>query len=167
MPIRGILIRFQSSNFSDSRIDERRCGMPLLVQGCMVVVTIGLLALAFLTARAVTRFFNRAEADFSQLTFAVRESAMQIDLAGRETRALVASLRDCVPPVQRVMDRFEEVGQRTADLSSVILEEFGGPVFTAAAAAHGVRSGTDHFLKRLMHRFDHHHSQFPGGNNHE
>ena len=141
--------------------------MPLLVQGCIVAVTIGLLALALLTARAVKRFFNRAAADISQLTFAVRESATQIDLAGRETRALAASLRDCVPPVQRVMGRFEAVGQRTADLSSAILQEFEGPVFTAAAAAHGVKSGASDFLRRLMHRFDHHHSQFPGGNDHE
>lgn len=141
--------------------------MPLLIQACIVAVTIGLLALALLTARAVIRFFDRAAADLLQLTLAVRESTTQIDLAGRETRALVASLRECVPPVQRVMDRFETVGQRTADLSSAILEEFEGPVFTAAAAAHGVKSGADHFLRRLMHRFDHHHPPFPGGDEHE
>ena len=141
--------------------------MPLLIQGCIVVATIGLLALALLSARAVIRFLDRAAADLSQLTFAVRESATQIDLAGRETRALVASLRDCVPPVQRVMDRFEVVGQRTADLSSAVLEEFEGPVFTAAAVAHGVKSGADHFVKRLMHRFDQHQSPIPGGNHDE
>ena len=141
--------------------------MPLLVQGCIVVVTIGLLALALSTARAVARFFDKAAADISQLTLAVRESATQIDHASRETRALVASLHDCVPPVQRVVDRLEAVGRRTADLSSAILEEFEGPVFTAAAAAHGVRTGADHFLKRLIHRFDHHPSTFPGGNDHE
>lgn len=141
--------------------------MPVMVQVCIVAVTIGLLVAALLAVRAMTRFFNRAAADVSQLTLAVRESVTQIDLASRETRALVASLRECVPPVQRVVDRFETVGRRTADLSSAILEELEAPVFTATAVARGVRSGADHFLKRLMRRFDHNGSSLQGGNDHE
>ena len=141
--------------------------MPLLVQACIVVVTIGLLALALLTVRAVSRFFDKATADVSRLTVAVRESVTQIDLASRETRALVASLRDWVPPVQRVVDRLETVGHRTADLSSAILEGLEAPVFTAAAAARGVRSGADPFLKRQMPRFDYRHSTSRGGQDHE
>ena len=141
--------------------------MPALVQVCIVIVTIGLLAIALLTVRMMTRFFNQAAGNLTQLTLAVRDSAAQVDLVSRETRALVASLRDCVPPVQRVVDRFEAVGQRTADLSSVLLEEFEGPVFTAAAVARGVRSGADCLLKRLMNRFNHRQSQIRGGNDHE
>ena len=141
--------------------------MPVLVQICIGALTLGLLAIALLTVRAMTRFFNKAAVDVAQLTLAVRESVTQIDLASRETRALVASLRDCVPPVQRVVDRLETVGQRTADLSSAILQELEGPVFTAAAAARGVRTGADYFLKRLTHRFDHNDSTPRGGNGHE
>jgi uncharacterized protein YoxC len=141
--------------------------MPALLQICIVIVTIGLLAIALLTVRMMTRFFNRAAEDISQLTLAVRESVAQIDLVTGETRALVASLRDCVPPVQRVVDRFEAVGQRTADLSSALLEEFELPVFTAAAVARGVRLGANHLLKRLMHRFTHRHTPIYGGYDHE
>jgi uncharacterized protein YoxC len=141
--------------------------MPALIQICIVIVTIGLLAIALLTARMMTRFFNHAAQELSQLTLAVRESAAQIDLVTHDTQALVASLRDCVPPVQRVVDRFEAVGQRTADLSSALLEELELPVFTATAVARGVRSGANHFLKRLMHRFTHRHSPILGGHDHE
>jgi hypothetical protein len=141
--------------------------MPALVQICIVIVTIGLLAIAVLTVRMMTRFFNRAAGDLSQLTLAVRESAAQVDLVSRETRALVASLREVVPPVQRVVDRFAAVGQRTADLSSFLLEEVERPVFTAAAVARGVRSGAEHFLKRLMYRFNHRQCRTPGGHDHE
>jgi hypothetical protein len=141
--------------------------MPVLIQVCIVIVTIGLLATALLSVRMMTRFFNRATQDLSQLTLAVRESAAEIDLVTQETRALVASLRECVPPVRRVMDRFEDVGQRTADLSSALLDELEVPVFTATAVARGVRSGADHLLKRLMNRFSRRHSLFQGGNDHE
>jgi hypothetical protein len=141
--------------------------MPALLQICIVIVTIGLLAIALLVVRMMTRFFSRATEDISQLTLAVRESAAQIDHVSHEARALVASLRDCVPPVLRVVDRFEAVGQRTADLSSVLLEELELPVFAAAAVARGVGSGANHFLKRLMHRFTHRHSPINGGSDHE
>ena len=141
--------------------------MPALVQICIVIVTIGLLAIALLTVRMMTRFFSKAAEDISQLTLAVRESVAQIDLVTHDTRALVAALRDVVPPVQRVVDRFEAVGQRTADLSSALLDEFELPVYTAAAVARGVRSGANHLLKRLMFRFTHRHSPILGGYDHE
>jgi uncharacterized protein YoxC len=141
--------------------------MPALVQICIVIVTIGLLAIALLTVRMMTRFFNKAAEDISQLTRAVRESVAQIDLVTHDARELVASLRDCVPPVQRVVDRFETVGQRTADLSSALLEELEVPVYTATAVARGVRAGADHLLRRLMHRLTHRHSPILGGLDHE
>lgn len=141
--------------------------MPALLQIWIVTVTIGLLAIALLTVRMMTRFFNKAAEDISQLSLAVRESVTQIDLVTHEAHALVASLRECVPPVQRVVDRFEAVGQRTADLSSILLEEFELPVFTAAAVARGVSSGANHFLKRLMLRFTHRDSPINGDYDHE
>ena len=140
--------------------------MPVLIQICIVIVTIGLLAIALMTVRMMTRF-NKATEELSQLTHAVRESAVKFDLVTYEARALVASLRDCVPPVLRVVGRFDAVSRRAADLSSTILEELELPVFTAAAVARGVRSGTSHFLKRLMHRFTHRHSPIHGGYDHE
>ena len=139
----------------------------MLVQVCIVIVTIGLLAMALQTVRMLTRFFQRAEEDLSQLTGAVRESAARFDQATHEARELLASLRDCVAPMQRAVDRFEVVGRRTADLSSVLIEELERPVFIAAAVARGVRSGGDHFLKRPMRRFDHRQSQIHGGYDHE
>jgi hypothetical protein len=141
--------------------------MPALVQICIVIVTIGLLGIALLTVRMLTRFFNKATEDISQLTLAVRESVARIDLVTHETRALVASLRECVPPVKRAADRFEAIGLRTADLSSALLEELELPVFTATALVRGVKSGANHLLKRLMQRHAHRHTQDNGGYDHE
>jgi hypothetical protein len=141
--------------------------MPALVQICIVILTIGLLTIALLTVRMMSRFFDRAAADISQISLAVRESAAEVDLVAHEARELVTSLRDCVHPILRVVDRLETVGQRTADLSSTLLDEFELPVFAAAAVARGVKSGANHLLKRLMHRFTHRHSPIPGGYDHE
>lgn len=141
--------------------------MPALLQICIVIVTLGLLVLAFLTVQMMSRFFNKAAADISQLTQAVRESVDQIDLVTHETRALVASIRDCVPPIQRVVERFEAVGQRTADLSSTLLAEIEVPVFTVAAVTRGVRTGATHLLSRLLKRITHRTTPLNGDFDHE
>ena len=141
--------------------------MPALVQICIVIVTIGILTMALLTVRFMARFFNSAAQDLSKLTLAARESVDEISLVSRETRALIASLRECVPPVRRVVDRLEAVGQRTADVSSALLSEIERPVFTAAAVMSGVRSGADHLLKHLVRRFTPHHTPINGDQGHE
>ena len=140
--------------------------MPVLIQICIVIVTIGLLAMALMTVRMMTRF-NKATDELSQLTHSLRESAVKFDQVTYEARALAASLRDCVPPVLRVVHRFDAVSLRAADLSSTILEELEGPVFTAVAVRRGVRSGANYFLQRLMQRFTHRHSPSQGGPSHE
>jgi uncharacterized protein YoxC len=141
--------------------------VPALLQICIVIVTIGLLATALVTVRMLGRFFAKATEDISQLTLAVRVSAAQVDLVSHEAHALLTLVQGCVLPVRRVVDRFEAVGHRTADLSTAVLDELELPVFTAAAVARGVRSGADHFLKRLVLRFTHRPPQMPGGPDHE
>jgi hypothetical protein len=141
--------------------------MPVLVQICIVIVTIGLLAIGLLTVRMLSRFFKQATAEISQLTLAVRESVAQIDLVTHDAHEVVAGFRSCLPPVRRIVERFEGVGQRTADLSDALLDELELPVLTAAAVARGVRSGTGHLLRRLVGRFTHRHSPSLGGTDHE
>lgn len=140
--------------------------MPALLQICIVIVTISLFAIALMTVRMMARL-NKATEELTQLARAVHDSAVKFDLVSHEARALVASLRECVPPVQRVVDRFEAVGQRTADLSSILLEELELPVFAAAAVAQGVKSGANHLVRRLIHRFTHRRPPINGGFDHE
>ena len=136
--------------------------MPALVQICIVIATIGLLGIALLTLRVISRFLDKTASDMSQLTLAARETLTQVDLTAQDARSVVASIRDCVPPVKRVVERFESVGQRTAELSSVVLGELALPVFTAAAVARGVNAGAHHLLKSLIGRLTHRHSPSNG-----
>jgi hypothetical protein len=139
--------------------------MPVLLQVCVVTVTISLLVIAVLMIRLMNRM-NRAAEDFSRLALAIRESAARIDRVSHEAHALAISLQDCVPPVQRVVDRFETLGRRTADVTAALLETFEPPVFTAAAVAIGVRSGANHLLQRLMDRLTHRNTSNNGGYDH-
>jgi len=140
--------------------------MPVLLQVCVVTVTISLVVIAVMTVRMMNRM-NKAAEDFSHVALAIRESASRLDRVSHEAHALAVSLRECVPPVLRVVDRFEALGKRTADLSSALLETVEPPVFTAAAVARGVRSGANHLLQRLMDRFTHRDTPNNGGYDHE
>jgi len=141
--------------------------MPALLQICIVIVSFGLLALALFAVIRLTRFLSRASKDIFQLSLAVRHSVAEIDLVSHEARELLVSLRRCVSPVQGVVDRFEDLGQRAASLSSALLGEIEDRAFTASAVMHGVNTGARFFLDRIQHRLTHRHASIPGGNHHE
>ena len=134
--------------------------MPALIQICIVMATIALLAIAWMAVRTMARFHRTSE-EIARATRAVRESAARFDLVSHEAAALLGSLRDCVPPVLRVVRRFEDVSQRAADLTSTLLDVVERPLFTVAAVVGGVRTGASHFLSRLMLRFTQHHTPDP------
>jgi hypothetical protein len=140
--------------------------MPALIQICFVIVTIGLLAIVTMAALSMRRVRQSAE-ELSELTQVIRESALHFDLTAREMRELAASLRECVPPVLRVVNRFESVGKRAADVSTAVLETLEPPAFIAAAVARGVKSGANHLLNRLMHRFTQPNSHLNEGFDHD
>jgi len=141
--------------------------MPAMLQIWIVIVTIALLAVAIMTARMLARHMSKAADDISRIAIAVSESVEGINQVTHEAHDLVASVQDCIPPVKRVVSRFEAIGQRTADISSALLGEVEGPVFTATAVTRGVRTGTSFLLKQLVHRFTHRHSSINGDHDHE
>jgi len=141
--------------------------MPELLQIWIVIVTIALLVVAMLTARMIARQLNRVTEDLSRLTVAVSESVEKINLLTHETREMVASVRGCIAPVQRVVGRFAAIGERTAALSSALLEAVEPPVFIAAAVTQGVRTGANRLLSQLLHRFTHRRSSINGDHDHE
>src|SRR6185295_9464473 len=65
-----------------------RCAMPALIQICIVIVTLSLLAIVLMTVRMMSRI-GRATEEFSQLSVAVRESVVKIDRVADESRTLV------------------------------------------------------------------------------
>jgi hypothetical protein len=119
--------------------------MPVLVQVCVVIVTIAVVTLAGSVVRMASRV--------SKLTDDAHLLLVQVRQVTGEAQEVVASTRSMLKPVQRVLDRFERLGTRTAALSSVFLDEVEGPVRTAAALVRGMKTGTALFMERLSGRF--------------
>jgi hypothetical protein len=119
--------------------------MPVIVQVCAVVVTIAVV----IEAAALVRMAGR----ISKLTEDARLWIEQMQQVTAEARQVVASSREMLKPVQRVLDRFERLGTRTAAVSAAILEEVEAPVRTAVALVRGVKRGTALFVEYLGNRF--------------
>jgi len=137
--------------------------MPSLIQICVVIVTLAFVAIVATTIFALIRLGEAT----ARLTAAAQISMTQVEGIARETHELLASVREIMPPAQRVVKRFERLGERAADLSTALLDEIEEPVYTAVALAHGVKTGTGHLLDLLTRRFAQRHSPNNGGENHE
>src|SRR6185369_8224860 len=122
-----------------------------LIQVCVVVATLAVVAIAVATVRAMAHV-EKATDRFNQLAGDVRRWAVQANELTCETQEALASFRASVAPIGRVVERFEVLGERTADLSAAVLEEVEEPLRTAVAVAGGIRSVTAHLLKRFSHR---------------
>lgn len=139
--------------------------MPALIQICVVIVTMALVAIVIMTARLMTRF-NQFTAELSQLSHAVRESVVKFDPLTREAQALLTSLRGVDPPATDGAEPAGLAGERAAQISSSILHPLELPVLAAAAVATGLRSGARHLLKRVV-KHTHNDSQINRGYYHE
>jgi uncharacterized protein YoxC len=131
--------------------------MPLLIQICIAVVTVAIVAIAATSIRAMIRLGEAAE----RLTSAAQVSMNQVERVVQETQELLASMREIMPPAQRVANRFHQLGERAADLSTAIFNEIEQPALTAVAVARGVRTGTAELLGLLTRRFGQRHASPP------
>ena len=129
--------------------------MPVLIQICAVIVTIAVSTIAV----SMLRFSARV----SQLSEDIRLWLVQVRQVTGEAQEAIATVREIVQPVRRVVDRFERLGERTASLSSQLLDEVEAPIRTAVAVARGVRTGTAQFIERLTSRFKHGRPATDGG----
>ena len=139
--------------------------MPLLLQICTVIVTMALLAIAAVTVRAMIHF-EKAAKEFSRTADAVTESLAQVKDVTTEIHNVAISLGRVVPTIQGVVGRFEELGERTAELSNAVLDQVEPPIRTAAAVMSGVRSATSYLVRALTHPSTNRRSPTNGGIDH-
>ena len=137
--------------------------MTPLVQACIVVVTLAFVALVATTIRALVNLGREA----ARLTSAAQLSMVQVERIVLETQQLLASVREIVPPAQRVATRFQHLGDRVADLSTAVLDEIEAPLFSAVAVARGVKIGTARLFDLLASRVALHRTTHNGDHDHE
>ena len=137
--------------------------MPVVVQICVVIVTLAIVAIVTTTILAMIRHGKAAE----RFAATAQVSLAQVDQLVREAHELMLAVRELVPPAQRVVQRFERIGDRAADLSTVVLDEIETPVLAAAAVARGVKAGSVRLIELLSRRFITHVSTKNGDQAHE
>ena len=140
--------------------------MLLLVEICVVVVSLSVVAIAVTTVRTMHRV-EKATDQVSKLTLTIQQWVGQASELTREARETLGSVRGVLAPIHRVVDRFETLSEQTADLSAAVLAEVEPPLRTAVAVARGMKSVTGYFLERLSHRFMHGRFATNGGPNSE
>jgi uncharacterized protein YoxC len=141
--------------------------MPEWLQVWIVIVTIGLVAIALFVLGTVKDFLGKMSTNMDQLTQSVRESASRIDRMATDAGSLLTEVRGSLAPVQRVVGRLETVAHRVADISSSLLDEVESPLQTATALVRGFSTGTGVFMKRMVSRFAHRQNGNHGGEDHE
>lgn len=125
--------------------------MMVVIGICAVAVTLAFIAVSVAAMRAMDRFTRTAD-ELSKTSEAIRDSLDRADAVTREFHELAESLQTVVPGVRRVVNRFEEIGDRTARLSSTVLNEVEGPIRTAVAVIRGVQTGAHTLMNALSHR---------------
>ena len=137
--------------------------MSVLMQTCAVVATLALVAMAIAT---IVAWFRLSEAA-RKLTAAAQDSSAQVERIAHDAHDLMDSVRVLMPPAQLVLRRFQTLGERAADLTTVALNEIETPLLTAVAVARGVRAGTSHLLGLLTRRYARTHTSNNGDQSHE
>jgi len=141
--------------------------MPTWLQVWIVIVTVGLVAIALLILGTVKGFLKKASRNMDQLTQTVRESVSRIDGITIEASRLMTEVRGSLQPVQRAVHSLGTIAQRTTDIASSLLDQVEPPLHTATALVRGVSTGTGVFMKRMMTRFSHRQTRDHGGETNE
>jgi uncharacterized protein YoxC len=126
--------------------------MPVLAQVCIVVATLAIVAIAIALVRALNQV-RETTRRLQSFTESVQPSIADLQRLAQETQALVGSLHGIVPPLKRVVDSFSALGDRTAQLSSSVIDEVESPVRAAVGLARGVRTGANYLAERVRERF--------------
>ena len=126
--------------------------MSILLQICFVIVTIAVVAIAVATIRVMQQFRKTSD-EFSRLAEDGRQWIDQLRGVTHDAGEVVSTFRDIAPRVRRVVERFETIGERTADLTENVIHEVEAPVRTVVAMVRGFRYGAQQLIGRLTERF--------------
>lgn len=140
--------------------------MPVLLQICVVVVTMAIFAITVALVRALTRIVPTIE-ELRLLLPDLRHTLATLDELAEEARAAIAPIREITPAARRVASGFEMLGERAVQIAASLIDEVEVPVFTAVRLARGVRVGAAYLLRRWTNRSAANVSPLNGGTPHE
>ncbi len=140
--------------------------MPVLIQACIVVATIAVVAIAIAVVRTMLRL-DRAATELGRTLRVIR---VKVEDTADDVRGMVSTVETVMPHITRIVTRFENVGEqigsvgeRTVRLSHTVLDEIEAPIRTAAALVNGIRSGSSRLMRSLQNRIAHRQATSNGG----
>ena len=114
--------------------------MPVVVQICIVVATLALVAVAVVLIRAIAQL--RSTAAQLERTMARLDTAIpEIERTVVEVRTVIDTLGQVATRVDGLTREFATTGERIARASSLVLGEVVEPAMQIAALVRGVRAG--------------------------
>jgi hypothetical protein len=121
--------------------------MPIILQVCLVVVSIVFVVVAIFVIRLLLRLEKTAD-EVTLSARAFRESLSEATLAVREVRGAVA-------PIRQAAERFGRLGDRAAGITSTLLDEIEEPVTIVLSLLRGLRGVAGYFLTKFSGRDPH------------
>jgi hypothetical protein len=118
--------------------------MPIILQVCLVIVSIVFVVVAIFVIRLLLRLEKTAD-EVTLSARAFRESLSEATLAVREVREAVA-------PIHRAAERFGRLGDRAAGITSTLLDEIEEPVTIVLSLLRGLRGVAGYFLTKFSGR---------------
>jgi uncharacterized protein YoxC len=155
------------SNFGRALLDifHWRSDVPLLVQVCIAVATLALVAMAIGVIGALTQIKHTAEQ--VERTLERVDSAIPTFVATAEdARLALDTIHKIGAHVDRLGENVEQVGGTAARLSNLVLNQVLAPVTKVAALITGVKAGTL-YLVNGFRRNPRTLTPYQGGNQHE
>jgi len=141
--------------------------MPIIVQACIVAVTLALVAVAIVLIRAITQLQSTAQ-QLEQTMGHINRTIPEIERTVVEARSVLDTLGSAANRIDSLTSQFAATGERLARASSLVVGEVVEPAVKVAALVKGVRAGASAlagtFLKRrgVVPTTPH-----EGGNHHE
>jgi uncharacterized protein YoxC len=138
--------------------------MPVLMQVCAIAITIAVIAVSIALIRTLNRLMVTTD-ELTRTAETIRSSVAQAEAMTRQLRELATDVRSIVPPIQKVANRFGDLGERAAGISNALFAEVEAPVRNTLALITGLRTGARTLLGAISHRVSQ--SQSNGGYRHE
>jgi uncharacterized protein YoxC len=125
--------------------------MSILLEVCVVIVTVSIAAIAIATIRTMKRFEDAAE-EMTKTAESVRSSIAQAEVMTRQIQGLATSIETVVTPLKRTSTKVEQIGDRVANLANLVVNQVEAPIRNTSALLTGVRTGARSLVQALVRR---------------
>ena len=139
--------------------------MPLIVQVCIAVATLALVAIAIGLLRALGQIKQTAE-QVERTMERVHTAIPTFVATAEDARLALDTVHRIGMHVDRIGENVEQVGGKAAKLSNLVLNQVLAPVTKVAALVTGVKAGTTYLVNGLR-RSPRTLTPYQGGNHHE